>query len=162
MDFTRNLQQEFVLEYVHYTEDAYFSLFWESMSTVFEEIPSNAFSNYQNITFTNLTVANSVVSALQSTGMNYFHLPNFIIHSLSFSYRLLPLFFVAFLLQTISLFTALYFTILYTLPLFSAYDTLNTTFPFTVQYTTHYLSFDTLHTTFPFFQPMALASPTAL
>ena len=60
--------QEIVIEYVHYTEDAYLRLYWQSTSTDLAVIPSKAFSNYQNISFSNVSVTHSSLSALHSDG----------------------------------------------------------------------------------------------
>ena len=68
-DFKNNGSSEIIVEYVHYLEDGFLSLYWQSISTILSVIPFSAFSNYQNISFSNVTAASdNRVSSLQSTG----------------------------------------------------------------------------------------------
>ena len=70
--FKRNQSQDIIIEFVHYNEDAYFSLSWQSLSTDVSLIPPKAFKYYQNITFTNLTILTSSVDPQESLDLLFF------------------------------------------------------------------------------------------
>ena len=95
-NFKNNQSQEIIIEFVHYNEDAYFSLSWQSLSTDFSLVPQNAFKNYQNITFTNLTISTSSVDPQESSGLPFFTFFIYIFFLIKFCrillvYEILPL-----------------------------------------------------------------------
>lgn len=54
--FTDTLYREFLLEYQHFTGDAFLEIYWESVSTKKALIPPSAFSHWRNISHYNLTI----------------------------------------------------------------------------------------------------------
>jgi hypothetical protein len=60
--FIDTFPKEFVLEYAHYTGEAYMTLQWRSPSTPDEVIPSSAFTHWRNISFYNTTVHPAALS----------------------------------------------------------------------------------------------------
>jgi hypothetical protein len=54
--FTDTKYREFLLEYQHYTSDAFLQIYWESLSTSYQSIPSTAFTHWRNISHYNFTI----------------------------------------------------------------------------------------------------------
>jgi hypothetical protein len=54
--FTDTKHREFLLEFQHFTKDAFLEIYWESVSTPRALIPSTAFTHWRNISHYNLTI----------------------------------------------------------------------------------------------------------
>lgn len=54
--FTSLEPYPFMLEYVHYRGESQIDLYWESISTPFQKIPSSQFFHWENVTHSNLTI----------------------------------------------------------------------------------------------------------
>jgi hypothetical protein len=65
--FTDARSREFTMDYVHYTEESFVALYWQSLSTPYSLVPASAYSHWRNISHYNTTIHPNALCSSCST-----------------------------------------------------------------------------------------------